>query len=126
MLLSRYEDSLGIWIYPEQRVQTQLRRFRIPDVCVTLDRTEELVFRLAPFLCIEILSPEDRMTRVETRLKEYLQMGVEYVWLVDPMTHEAWSYSDFGKLTVTDGVLRTANPDLEIALADLFRIAERR
>lgn len=125
LLLSKYEDSEGVWIYPEQRLQTKPTRFRVPDICVMLDRTEELVLHSAPFLCIEILSPEDRLLRVEERLKEYLDMGVEFAWLVDPVSHEAWTYSDFGKQAIQDGVLRTSNPTLEIQLEDLFRVAER-
>ena len=125
ILLSKYEESHGVWIFPEQRVQTKLTRFRIPDICVTLERTEELVFRIVPFLCIEVLSPEDRMYRVESRLKEYLQMGVPFVWLVDPISHEAWVYSDQGKVEVADGILRTSAPQLEVNLEELFRKAER-
>ena len=126
ILLSKYEESDGIWIYPEQRVQTKLTCFRIPDVCVTLDRTEEVVFRLPPFLCIEVLSPEDRMSRVDLRISEYFQMGVRFVWVVDPVSHEAWTYSGKGKTGVTDGVLRTEQPEMIVTLDELFRIAERR
>ncbi len=125
-LLDKYEDSVGIWLYPEQRVQTELQRFRVPDVCVTLEYTDETVFRCPPFLCVEILSPEDRMARIETRIREYLDMGVAYVWVVDPISHEAWTYSGLGKQTVIDGVLRTANPTLEVILEQLFLKAERR
>src|SRR5689334_16699430 len=52
-----------IHVFPEQRVQVSATRFRIPDVCVTVgERPEEQIFTHPPFICIEILSPEDRLS----------------------------------------------------------------
>ena len=61
------QKQLGITVVVEQRVQVSPTRFRVPDVCVILGKTSEQIFRTAPFLCIEVLSPEDRMKRVEER-----------------------------------------------------------
>ncbi|MDQ2900618.1 MAG: Uma2 family endonuclease [Acidobacteriota bacterium] len=122
--LNTHRKRWGIRVFPEQRVQTRPTRFRVPDVCVTLGKTEELIFRTAPFLCIEILSSEDRMTRVEKRLQEYLDMGVRFVWLENPFNHDAWIYSATGKQQVTDGILRTAAPDILVPLDELFAKAE--
>jgi len=124
MQLYRYRKSLNVRIYPEQRVQTQPTRFRVPDVCVTLGKSDEAIFRHPPFLCVEILSSEDQMSRVEKRLQEYLDMGVSYVWVVDPVRHHAWIYSTSGKFAVTDGMLRTSNPEMEVDLSELFELAE--
>lgn len=126
LLFKYYAEALGIFVYTEQRVQTRPTRFRVPDICVTLNFPEEDIFRTAPFLCVEILSPEDRLPRVELRVQEFLNMGVAFVWLIDPLTREAWVYSQSSKLTVTDGFLRTADPDLQISLQELFHLAERR
>lgn len=38
----------------------------------------------APDLAVEILSPEDRLTRVHRKLRFHLAHGVRLVWLVDP------------------------------------------
>lgn len=38
----------------------------------------------APDLAVEILSPDDRMTRVNRKLRVYLRSGVRLVWLIDP------------------------------------------
>ncbi len=114
----------GIRVWPEQRVQTSQTRFRIPDICVTLGTPDEPMFRTAPFLCIEILSSEDRISRVEARLQEYLDMGVPFVWLIDPFSHAAWIYTRAGKQSVTDGVLRTSRPDILVPLDELFTASE--
>jgi len=123
MLLQGFAKSHNIRVLPEQRVQTGLTRFRVPDVCVTLGRSKELVFRLAPFLCVEILSPDDRLSKVEVRAREYLDMGVRFVWILNPVTHESWSLGPNG-LSLVEGVLRTQSPDLEIVLDELWDIAE--
>ena len=117
-------ERWGIRVWSEQRVQTTATRFRTPDVCVTLGTTDELIFRKPPFLCIEIFSREDRMNRVEKRLREYLDLGVRFVWLVNPFTHEAWIYTAAGKQAVTDGILRTREPQIEVPLGELFASSE--
>src|ERR1700682_5482725 len=66
----------NITVLPEQRVQVKRARYRVPDVCVLLGpKPVEQILTNPPFLCIEILSPEDRMTRVKIRI-DYLAMGV--------------------------------------------------
>src|SRR6266581_4964538 len=64
---SRYPH---VYVLPELRSQTRATRFRLPDVCVllTAPKTKYLVY--AAFLAIEILSEDDRMTRVMEKLEE--------------------------------------------------------
>jgi Uma2 family endonuclease len=52
--------------------------------------TEQILTR-PPFICIEVLSPEDRWPRVQQRIDDYLAMGVPYVWVLDPGTKTAYS-----------------------------------
>ena len=73
-----------------------------------------------PSSALKTLSPEDRMSRMQERIDDYLEFGVEYVWMVDPRSHRAWIYRPEGMREVHDGVLRTTNPDIEIPLADVF------
>lgn len=37
-----------------------------------------------PKLIVEVLSPSDRMAKVNRRISQYLKRGVPLVWLVDP------------------------------------------
>ena len=115
------QKELGITVVVEQRVQVTPTRFRIPDVCIVLGKTREQIFRTPPFLCIEVLSPEDRMARVETRIHDYLSMGVRYVWLLDPSTRRAYvATEESGLRESRDAVLRTEDPALELPLAEVF------
>jgi Uma2 family endonuclease len=42
---------------------------------------------------IEILSPEDRMAQMHPKIQEYLSIGIEWIWLVDPEERKAICYS---------------------------------
>jgi len=90
-LLSNFRQSANIRVYPELRLQTAPTHFRIPDIMV-IDRSapDEQIIRHPPLLCVEILSPEDRIGRIETKVDEYFQMGVRAVWIIDPRTNTAY------------------------------------
>ena len=110
----------NVFAFPEQRVQVSATRFRVPDVCVYLEKPNEQVFRTPPFICIEVLSPEDRIKRIEKKIDDYLRFGVRNVWVIDPRARRAWTYGKDGRREVTDGVLRTENPSFEVPLAEIF------
>jgi Uma2 family endonuclease len=76
--------------------------------------------RQAPFLCIEILSSEDRVSRLNERLSDYFQMGVRYVWVLDPLTRRAFCYTPGEMHEVLDGTLRTKDPNIEVPLVEVF------
>ena len=118
--LGKYEP-LGMRVVPELRLRVTSDRVRIPDVCVFLSDPHERVPSAPPFLCIEILSPEDRMSRIEVRINDYLAMGVQYVWILDPETRQAFTATAAeGLREVKTGTLLTASPSIEMPLADVF------
>jgi Uma2 family endonuclease len=98
----------NISVAPEQRVQVSPTRFRIPDVCVVLGEPDSQIFRQPPFICIEILSKDDRMTEMQQRINDYLAMGV---YVATP----AAGFHEF-----KGNILRTENPVLELPLAEVF------
>src|SRR5262245_20264930 len=64
----------NVFVYPEQRIQVSATRFRVPDVCVYAgSKPAGQIFQTPPLICIEILSPKDRMTRMETKVDDYLR-----------------------------------------------------
>jgi Uma2 family endonuclease len=76
----------GYEVWTEQRIRTQPKpaRYRVPDLCVTQGEPAEDVFTEPPFLCVEILSPDDTAVEVWAKVREYRAFGVAYVWIVDP------------------------------------------
>ncbi|HEV2687138.1 MAG TPA: Uma2 family endonuclease [Bryobacteraceae bacterium] len=111
----------NITVLPEMRVQVKPTRFRIPDVCILLGDTDEQILTKPPFLCIEILSPEDRWVRVEERIDDFLEMSVPYVWVIDPQTRHAYIATPAGGLReVKDGMLRSENPAFHVPLSEFL------
>ena len=108
----------GLNVVPEQRVQISPTRFRVPDVCLVLGEPAEQIFRTPPFICIEILSPDDRLSEMRQRVEDYLAFGVPYVWILDPATRHAWRCTPGGMQEVTE--LRTDNPETLVPVCDLF------
>jgi Uma2 family endonuclease len=81
--------ELGIQVFPAQRIQVSVSRYRVPDLCVTIGEPDEQIFTAPPLLCVEILSPEDRMPRVLVKVADFLQLGVPFVWAIDPWKRTA-------------------------------------
>jgi Uma2 family endonuclease len=110
----------GTYAIVEQRVQVRLGKFRVPDVCVILGSTNEQVLTIPPFLCVEILSPEDRVSRLQDRIDDYFAMGVPNVWVVDPTRRAAFIATAAGDLHRVTDALRTTAPALEVPLSEIF------
>jgi Uma2 family endonuclease len=123
-LLSRYlgnrEGQWGIWVAVEHRVQVNAQRYRVPDVLALVGGAPPgPIIEQPPFLCIELLSPSDRVVEMQERIDDYLSFGVPYVWLIHPTTRRAFVYTREGVEEVKDGVLRTQNPDIYVPLTEL-------
>jgi Uma2 family endonuclease len=113
------EKEWGIIVVTEQRVQVKPRRFRIPDVTVLLERPQTGMVTEPPLLCIEILSPDDRMAGMQERIDDYLAFGVHTVWVIDPQTRRAHIYMRDRYIDVTDGILKVEGSPVSINLNDL-------
>jgi Uma2 family endonuclease len=98
--------AAGFRTLTEQRIQTVPEpnaHFRIPDVCVTVGRPSEDILTAPPLLCVEILSPDDSALELRTKLDEYLEFGVQFVWVIDPISLHGEIYTVASITRVTDG-----------------------
>jgi Uma2 family endonuclease len=119
-LLYNQRREYGVHVFPELRVQVAETRYRIPDITVTKNKVRGQILREPPFfLCIEILSPDDRASRLQVKIDDYLSFGVENVWIIDPAERKGWSYTREGRHESTE-VLTTSAPNLSISLAEIF------
>lgn len=112
--------ELGIHVFPELRVQVAPRRFRVPDITVTTDKVRGRILTEPPFLCIEILSPEDRASRLEDKVDDYLKFGVSHIWVLDPRAKRAWSYLPGGKRESATVLTTLSGPKIELPVMELF------
>ena len=117
--MARFSQT-GVAPMPEWRFQTSPTRFRIPDVVVVRGKPDEQILTKAPLLCIEILSPEDRLSRVNARIKEYLDFGVPAVWLIDPEEKKVWIYRQTGMEEASGNAIRVDGTDLDVPLSAIF------
>src|SRR5262245_16087801 len=120
-LLRLLRPQLGIRVVPEIRIQIHSRRYRVADIAVW--RNDDIgtgIPVIPPFLAIEILSPEDRMVRMAPKIQEFLSIGVEWVWVIDPEERTALCYSQKDPRGALCDVLRTENPSIQIPLERAF------
>jgi Uma2 family endonuclease len=111
-----------IFAFTEQRIQVSSTRFRVPDLCVTVGhRPETQIFHEPPFLCIEILSREDRASRIDDRIDDYLRFGVKWVWVIGPPSRKGHIYTGSERVEAKDGVFYTREPEIVISLAEVYR-----
>jgi Uma2 family endonuclease len=82
--------------------------------------TDEEVFTAPPYLCIEIMSPDDTMAATQDRIDDYLRFGVPSVWVIDPWKHRGWVVTPRGWATVEGSVTRTADGRVAMPLADVL------
>jgi Uma2 family endonuclease len=85
--------------------------FCVPDVCVIAERPDgqfgRRIVTQPPYLCVEILSPEDTMADTMEKVREYLSFGVEWIWVIDPVSlsgqvHSQSSVANIDRIFSTD------------------------
>lgn len=105
----------------EQRIQVGQGRVRICDVAIrrTTDPRERVLVT-PPLICIEILSPEDRIPRAKEVLTDYLAMGVANIWLIDPIRRAAYTFDGDGLRETDPTRLRVPGSPILVDLTDAF------
>jgi Uma2 family endonuclease len=105
-------------------IETRLRvapdRYRVPDICAYAAEPDEQIFTEAPDLCIEILSPEDRLSRITKRAEDYLALGVPSVWVLDPWQKKAYIIERAGGFREVTGEIAAYNRQVVLTLAEIF------
>ena len=80
------EPAWQVMVSTEQRVQVSSSKIRVPDLVVVTAGPQPDILQNPPILIVEILSPSDTYSDLEERTHDYMSMGVETVWIVDPQT----------------------------------------
>ena len=109
-------DEWSVRARPELRTRTGERRYRVPDVAILRAGTEhEPIAVTPPLIAFEILSPEDRISRLRVRLADFHSMGVPAIYVVEPEQGALMRWVD-GGLPAVDRVFLL---DREIPLTDI-------
>ena len=120
-LLALLEKAGFEFAYPELRLKVAPTRYRIPDVCVYTEEPTGQVPTAPPLLAIEVLSPEDRVSRIQVKLDDYITMGCPCVWVVDPALRRAYCYDGRASTRVVDELAHPSNKELRLRRRMCFR-----
>jgi Uma2 family endonuclease len=117
-----HRDEWKIRVISELRTRVSKNRVRIPDISVAYDddAIKEQVRITPPLVAIEILSPEDRINRIIVRLQDYLSMGIENLWVLDPIERIAYTYTSTGLKLVEGPRLTIPNSPIYLDLPEIF------
>ncbi len=116
-ILSRKEEEWGVLGSTEQRTRVAATRVRIPDVVLVRAGTQQQVLTDPPLLVI--VSPDDSYTDTQKRASDYMTMGVEAIWVIDPDTRTGRQC--VGDTWTAATVLRVPGTPVELDLTDLFQ-----
>ena len=110
----------GIRVRPELRTKTGDRRYRIPDIAI-LDAAlpYEPIATVPPLIALEILSPEDRLSRLIIRLADFEAMGVPAIYIIDPVDNSLLRFTAGRLENVTMLTLRDVAIPFTEVLAEL-------
>jgi len=120
-LFMNHREAWGVRAVTDVRTQVKPTRFRCPDLSVLRsDAQKERILTHPPLIVIEILSPEDRLSRFQVRVEDYLAFGVENIWIFDPETRRAWTADADGLHLVQNGELTVPGTPIRVMLPELF------
>ncbi|MGA2277075.1 MAG: Uma2 family endonuclease [Terracidiphilus sp.] len=120
-LIMNHRREWGVLALTDVRVQVNATRFRIPDLTVVRsDAPREQILTHPPLMAIEILSPEDRLSRTSERTDEYLNFGIEHVWVLDPARQLAYRVTRSGFELSANKVIAVAGTPIRIELDAIF------
>jgi Uma2 family endonuclease len=119
-------EAWEVFALTEQRVQIKPRRFLVPAVCVLRvgDPTEDILTH-PPLIAIEILSSEDTLPRAARKAAEYIEFGVEHVWVIDPRARVAYRGAAAKLEPVPEGELTVEGTPILVRIAELFEKLDR-
>lgn len=111
---------------------------RLPDLAfvssarIPEDGEPEGIWRIAPDLAIEVISPNDVLEKVTAKIEDYFAAGVRQVWLVSLRSHTVSIYDSPTKVTILteheDLASEAILPGFRCRIADIFekkRAAEK-
>jgi Uma2 family endonuclease len=95
---------------------------RIPR---NIDGTVANIFAIAPDWTIEILSPEQRQTKVVKNIMHCLKHGTQMGWLIDPDEQTVFVYQPRKEVEIFDKVnesllMPTFTEGLQLSVGELF------
>jgi Uma2 family endonuclease len=115
------------------------RLVRIPDFAVVLrdqlsqheahptQQNDFAVYPFAPYLAVEVVSPSNLALGIDHKILDYLNHGVQVVWLVYPETERVQVTTSLDSIRVVTGdqelTLEGILPEFRLKVSELFAAA---
>src|SRR5262249_12850519 len=118
--------ELGFKSRPELTLAIDESWEPVPDVTGILGTEEDPYPTHAVAVAIEVLSPDDRFTRVLQKCRKYAEWGVQDVLVFDPLAKEAWNWdATEGNLVRISGKHRLRALPVDLDLTEVFQRFDR-
>ena len=88
-----WEDRGQLFRAAEIRLMVAPERFRVADFAVFASVQDDLIPRDPPYAVVEIVSPDDRYEELMSKLADYEQAGVEFIFVADPPVRKLSRFS---------------------------------
>ncbi len=122
LVLSLMLKELGFKARPELTLAISESWEPTPDVCGIMGPGEDPYPTRAVAVAIEVLSPEDRFTRIIQKCRRYAEWGVSDILVFDPVGREAWQWDVVsGDLSSIKESYTFQSRPVKLVLADVFR-----
>jgi Uma2 family endonuclease len=108
-------------VVPELRSKVTKTRYRLADVCVVLKRPLGKVLEEPPSIAIEILSPEDTVTRLVEKLEEYEVSGTRNIWVFDPRLRKMFVFRNCALQEITAEFITSTDGAIPLTREEIFR-----
>ena len=120
LIMEKFPQFISV---SELTVKIAQGHFLVPDVAVQDRKRIQDPYPIEPIhLCVEILSPTDRMSETLAKCEEYHAWGVATTWIVDPEERRCWEYRAGQRpVEVPSGGQLTAAP-ISIPVDELFTL----
>jgi len=106
---------------PELRTQVSPFNYRVPDVCIVrASDPRDSIVRTPPLICVEILSSGDTLTDLKKRVDNYLGMGVEHIWTLDPWNRKGYVCTAKAFTEPETGELVVPGTPIKLILSEIF------
>jgi Uma2 family endonuclease len=126
VLFTNHREAWSVRAVMDVRTQVSRSQFRVPDLSVLrADAPKERILTHPPLIVIEILSAEDRLSRFQDRIDDYLAFGVEHIWILDPERRTAHIATPAGLHLVQTGELMVPGTPIRVVLSELFAELDR-
>ena len=86
----------------------------------SVGKPNEQVLTHPPLLCIEILSKDDTISKMNERIRDYLEFGVPAVWVVDPREKRIWIYRGSGLEEAAGNAVTVDGTNVTIPFSAIF------